>query len=259
MSEGAELLRRDAAFDRWGAPGSSPELGDTTREMLRARMGELEPAPAADLADVKLPVAAAIPEAVVSAAGGPGAVSTSDEDRIRHAAGSGYVDLIRLRSGTLEHAPDAVLAPADATAVEATLAACARERIAVVPFGGGTSVVGGVEPERGSFERLVSLDLTAMRHVEVDPVSQTARLGPGLRGPEAEDALNASGFTLGHFPQSFRYATIGGFAATRSAGQASSGYGRFDSVVSAIELTSPAGRMRTSTRPTRPRARRCGS
>ncbi len=79
----------------------------------------------------------------------------------------------------------------------------------------------------------------------MDPVSQTARLGPGLRGPEAEEALGAAGFTLGHFPQSYRYATIGGYAATRSAGQASSGYGRFDALVSEVELTTPSGRMRT--------------
>ena len=112
----------------------------------------------------------------------------------------------------------------------AVLAACSAERVAVVPFGGGTSVVGGVAPLREGFDRLVSLDLSAMRGVEVDPISRIAHLGPGLRGPEAEAALNAAGFTLGHFPQSYRYATIGGFAATRSAGQSSSGYGRFDAL-----------------------------
>jgi alkyldihydroxyacetonephosphate synthase len=84
-----------------------------------------------------------------------------------------------------------------------------------------------------------------MRGVEVDPVSMTAMLGPGLRGPEAEDALRAQGFTIGHFPQSFEYATIGGFAATRSAGQASSGYGRFDEVVTHVAMTSPVGEMKT--------------
>ena len=77
----------------------------------------------------------------------------------------------------------------------------------------------------------------------------TAHLGPGLRGPEAEAALNSAGFTLGHFPQSYRYATIGGFAATRSAGQASSGYGRFDALATEIELTTPAGPIRTLSTP----------
>ncbi len=115
----------------------------------------------------------------------------------------------------------------------------------MVPFGGGTSVVGGVEPLRGRHLRLVSLDLTRLREVEVDGRSLTARLGAGLRGPEAEAALARQGLALGHFPQSFEYATIGGFAATRSAGQASSGYGRFDDLVSAVRLIAPAGELRT--------------
>ena len=124
-------------------------------------------------------------------------------------------------------------------AARTSLRACWRSAggraSAVVPFGGGTSVVGGVEPLRGAFERLITLDLRRLQGVEVDHTSMTATLGPGLRGPEAEEALAAQGVTLGHFPQSFEYATIGGFAATRSAGQASSGYGRFDELV-----TSPA-------------------
>ena len=125
------------------------------------------------------------------------------------------------------------------------LEVCAAEGVAVVPFGGGTSVVGGVEPLRGPHGRLVSLDLARLRGVSVDRRSLTATLGAGLRGPEAEKALAGHGLTLGHFPQSFEYATIGGFAATRSAGQASSGYGRFDELVSAIRLIAPAGDLRT--------------
>ena len=245
----APELRRDAAFDRWGEPGSSPELSQAVLAMLGERLGELTAARSTALEEVALPGAEPLPPAVVAAAGGEGSVSTTDEDRIRHAAGSGYPDLIRLRRGRLEAAPDAVLAPADADAVAATLEACAAERVAVVPFGGGTSVVGGVEPLRDEFRALVSLDLTALRDVEVDPISLSARLGPGLRGPEAEAALGEAGFTLGHFPQSYRYATIGGFAATRSAGQASSGFGRFDALVNGVELATPVGRLATATTP----------
>ncbi len=143
-----------------------------------------------------------------------------------------------------------MLAPPNADAVAATLAACAAERVAVVPFGGGSSVVGGVEPIGAEDSvAVVSLDLTGLRDVSIDRCSLTARLGPGLRGPEAEAALNASGFTLGHFPQSFQYATIGGFAATRSAGQASSGYGRFDELVTAIEMQTPSGPLATLATP----------
>ena len=92
---------------------------------------------------------------------------------------------------------------------------------------------------------MVSLDLARLRSVDLDRTSLTARLGPGLTGPDAETALGSLGVTLGHFPQSFEEATIGGFAATRSAGQASSGYGRFDGLVTAVELSAPAGRLRT--------------
>ncbi len=172
-------------------------------------------------------------------------VFTGTEDRLRHATGCGYVDLARLRAGTIDAAPDAVLLPADAEQVQRVLHLCGEQGIAVVPYGGGTSVVGGVAPLRGSHERLISLDLSRLREVAVDERSLTARLGAGLRGPEAEAALGDRGFTLGHFPQSFEYATIGGFAATRSAGQASSGYGRFDALVSSIRLIAPAGEMRT--------------
>ncbi len=146
-------------------------------------------------------------------------------------------------TGALEGAPDAVLMPADAEALRRAIDACAAEGVAIVPFGGGTSVVGGVEPLRGAHGRLVSLDLGALREVSVDRRSLTATLGAGLRGPEAEAALGAQGLTLGHFPQSFEYATVGGFAATRSAGQASSGYGRFDALVSSVRLLAPAGEI----------------
>lgn len=245
MSGGAAALRRDTAFDAWGPAEAKPDLSEAILAMLRERLGETSSMPGMELASVKLPAAAELPRAVVDAAGGPEAVSTAAEDRVRHAAGCSYPDLISLRSGELAEAPDAVLAPADADCVAAILRACAEAAIAVVPFGGGTSVVGGVAPERGSFDRVVSLDLTNLRRVDVDPVSLTAHLGPGLRGPEAEEALNRRGYTLGHFPQSYRYATIGGFAATRSAGQASTGYGRFDALVSGVELTAPVGTLRT--------------
>ena len=239
------MLRRDAAYDRWGEAHAAGELSPSVLAMIDAELGGGEPLARIPLESVAVAPAAPLPEAVIAAAGGEDAVSTAAEDRIRHAAGKGYPDLIRMRSGRIENAPDAVLAPPDAAHIAAVLEACAAAGVAVVPFGGGTSVVGGVEPVRGRFDRLVSLDLTALRIATVDPVAMTAHLGPGLRGPEAEAALNSAGFTLGHFPQSYRYATIGGYAATRSAGQASSGYGRFDALATEIELTTPAGPIRT--------------
>jgi alkyldihydroxyacetonephosphate synthase len=237
--------RRDTNWWGWGDPMRRTELDATALGILRERIGELEPWPlAARIEDFDLPERRPLPQAVIDAVG-EAAVFASREDRLRHARGSGYVDLARMRSGRLENAPDAVVVPADAAAVGRLIDACAAHGVAVVPFGGGTSVVGGVEPLRGTHETLISLDLTALREVVVDETSLTARLGAGLRGPEAEAALAAHGLTLGHFPQSFEYATIGGFAATRSAGQASSGYGRFDSLVTSVRLLCPAGNLHT--------------
>jgi alkyldihydroxyacetonephosphate synthase len=237
--------RRDTKWWGWGDPSLRPGLDAAAMAALRGWIGELELAAAAErLEDVRLPEPEPLPPSLVGAVGAEN-VFTSAEDRLRHAAGRGYADLVRLRSGRLEAAPDAVLLPADAEAVASALRVCASEGVAVVPFGGGTSVVGGIEPLRGRHARVVSLDLTRLRGVEVDRRSLTARLGAGLRGPEAEAALAAHGVMLGHFPQSFEYATVGGFAATRSAGQASSGYGRFDDLVTALRLIAPAGELRT--------------
>jgi alkyldihydroxyacetonephosphate synthase len=237
--------RRDTNWFGWGDPMRRTELDAEALGVLRERIGDLEPWPlVARIEDFHLPERRPLPQPVIDAVG-EGAVFAAQEDRLRHAHGSGYVDLARLRSGRLENAPDAVVVPADAAAVGRLIDACAAHDVAVVPFGGGTSVVGGVEPLRGSHAALISLDLAALRECVVDETSLTARLGAGLRGPEAEAALAARGLTLGHFPQSFEYATIGGFAATRSAGQASSGYGRFDSLVTSVRLLSPAGNLST--------------
>jgi glycolate oxidase len=112
----------------------------------------------------------------------------------------------------------------------------------VVPFGGGTSVVGGLEPEAERFAGVVALDLRRMNAlVSLDEESQLAVLEPGLRAPEAEALLRERGYTIGHFPQSFEYATLGGFAATRSSGQASAGYGRFDDLVLGVRVATPQG------------------
>ena len=237
--------KRDAKWWGWGDPSVEPHLDDEALGVLRERIGELEAWPLArSLETFEVPAAEPLPRALIEAVGEEN-VFVDDEDRLRHATGRGYADLARLRHGALEAAPDAVVMPPSDTALQRVLEVCAAEGVAIVPFGGGTSVVGGVEPVRGAHSRLISLDLGALRDVVVDERSLTARLGAGLRGPEAEAALARSGLTLGHFPQSFEYATVGGFAATRSAGQASSGYGRFDALVSSVRLLAPAGELTT--------------
>ncbi|MEX0621312.1 MAG: FAD-binding oxidoreductase [Solirubrobacterales bacterium] len=238
-------LRRDTRWWGWGDPAESTELSVRAERLLAERGIEVsESRRIRPLTEVELPEAEALPGALLDVAGTSN-VSTSHEDRLRHSGGQSYADLIERRSGVLSIAPDAVVAIDSPDRIVHLLEACSRHGVAVVPFGGGTSVVGGVVPGRGRCGSVISLDTGRLRSVRVDRTSQTATLGAGLRGPEAESALAEHGFTLGHFPQSFEYATIGGFAATRSAGQASNGYGRFDTLVSSIRLATPSGMLST--------------
>jgi alkyldihydroxyacetonephosphate synthase len=164
--------------------------------------------------------------------------------RVTHAVGKSTPDLIRVRAGDGSSAPDAVVYPGSAAEVAAVLDACAQARVAVVPFGGGTSVVGGVEPIRDGFAGAISLDLACMDAlIDADRRSLLATLSPGMTGPRAEASLAQHGLTLGHFPQSYEYATIGGYVATRSAGQNSTGYGRIDELVHGLRLAAPTGEL----------------
>jgi alkyldihydroxyacetonephosphate synthase len=245
---------RTGDFDpaaRWAAPdaGAEPLVSESTRGLLTQVFAVGEEAfaagsPAAvELAVGDSTLGEAARAALVAAAGGDMYVSLDAQARAAHANGMSYLDLIR-RSAAPPVVPDAVVTPPDHDAVGAVLRACSEHGVAVVPFGGGTSVVGGVAPERGSFSAVIALDLARLDQlVEVDDVSWTATLQAGLTGPRAEELLGEHGFTLGHVPQSFERATIGGYAATRSAGQLSTGWGRFDALVEHVRLATPAGEL----------------
>ena len=234
----------------WGEDGHAVALPLSAETLLQEKL-EVDPAvrrlpvafEAVSVPDSRLPAAAR--ERLVAVVGAE-KVRDAREDRIGHAVGRSYPDLVRIRSGDASSAPDAVVLPDSAEQVAAVLAACAEHRVAVIPFGGGTSVVGGVEPVRDGMDAAVSLDLGRLTStVEVDRTSLTARLDAGLFGPEAERRLGAEGVTLGHFPQSFEYSTVGGWVATRSAGQASTGYGRIDELVEAVRCVTPVGEIGT--------------
>jgi len=230
---------------RWGDPARSHPLPETARGLVELvfpvadRTVDESVAPSLPAAALAADVLAAFVAVV-----GDEHVLTDDETRRVRTRGKSTPDLLRARAGDLRDAPDAVVRPGTAGEVQRVLEVAAEHRVAVVPFGGGTSVVGGLVARRDGFSGVVSLDLLRMKRLlAVDPVSMTATLEPGLRGPEAEALLAEHGMTLGHFPQSFEYATIGGFAATRSSGQSSAGYGRFDAVVVGLAVATPAGAL----------------
>jgi alkyldihydroxyacetonephosphate synthase len=163
-------------------------------------------------------------------------------ERVFHAAGRSYHDLLRLRSGDVSTAPDAVVYPRSTDEVIAVLAYCSRKRIAIVPYGGGTSVVGGVNGHRGPFATVIALDLSDMdRVIDINPVSCAATVEAGIYGPALEKALQAKGFTLGHTPTSFEFSTLGGWIAHRGAGLGAHRYGRADDWLISAKLATPRG------------------
>ncbi|WP_235534943.1 FAD-binding oxidoreductase [Nocardioides sp. Soil777] len=227
---------------RWGDPAAAVALPDTARGLVELAFGGIRDASAVAAPADELP---SLDDALLDglrAVVGAEHVLTDTATRALRTRGKSTPDLLRARAGDLTDAPDVVVRPADAAEVEALVAFAVEHHLALVPFGGGTSVTGGLVARREGFAGVVSLDLVRLdRLVAVDPVSMTATLEPGLRGPAAEALLAEHGLTLGHYPQSFEHASIGGFAATRSSGQASAGYGRFDALVVGLTVVTPSG------------------
>src|SRR3954471_11023288 len=222
----------DSTWTTWA--GEQPRLGGSTLAMLQRLLGPLTPTEAAPIESAIVRPSALSQGALDRLCGalGTDGVLVDDRSRAEHSGGQAYADIVRRRRGDTSAAPDAVLLPEDADAVLTALRVCSSERVAVVPWGGGTSVVGGLDSLCGDCFAVVALDLRQLdRLLEVDPESRTATFQPGVCTPIAEAAVAADSFTLGHVPQSFERASLGGYVVTRSAGQASSGYGRIDDLV----------------------------
>src|SRR3954451_17480761 len=234
----------DSTWTTWA--GEQPRLGGSTLAMLQRLLGPLTPTEAAPIESAIVRPSALSQGALDRLCGalGTDGVLVDDRSRAEHSGGQSYADIVRRRRGDTSGAPDAVLLPADADAVQRALEVCTAERITVVPWGGGTSVVGGLDAVRGDGVAVVALDLRRLdRLLEVDADSHTATFQPGIRTPAAEAALAEHGFTLGHVPHSFERASLGGYVVTRSAGQASSGYGRIDDLVVGLRLATPVGEL----------------
>jgi alkyldihydroxyacetonephosphate synthase len=162
-------------------------------------------------------------------------------ERVSHALGKAYRDVVRGFYGEFENPPDLVAFPRDESEIEAVLSWAEAEGAAVIPFGGGTSVVGGVEPRVGE-RPVVSLDLRRLdRVLEVDPTSLAARIQAGATGPALEDQLREHGLTLRHFPQSFEYSTLGGWIATRAGGHFATLETHIDDLIESVRAITPRG------------------
>ncbi|MFE5484679.1 FAD-binding oxidoreductase [Streptomyces sp. NPDC056527] len=242
----------DMLWSGWGDPAKAAPLPEAVTGLLRDLLGVTprESGPST-LDEIELPAPTLTDEArtaLRSALAAEDALRDDAESRVRHTRGKSTPDLLRIRAGEVEDIPAAVVLPATHDEVLAVLRACAAHGVSAVPFGGGTSVVGGLAPE--TKRPFVALDLRRLDQLlAVDEVSRTAVVQPGLRGPQVEALLNEKGWTLGHFPQSFEWATVGGFAAARSSGQASAGYGRFDEMVLALTVATPEGTLETGRAP----------
>jgi alkyldihydroxyacetonephosphate synthase len=236
----------------WGAETVRASLSQSpaTLDYLRSRFGleRLEAPSALRLESVRLPESRLDPSSRerLAAIVGPANCRFDQRERVLHSVGKGYKDLVRLRQLTLDQATDVVVYPRGEEEVVAILACCRELNLALVPFGGGTSVVGGLEAEAGGRRLVVTLDLAYLsRVIEIDAVSQTAIVEAGIFGPALEQQLAARGFTLGHFPQSFEFSTLGGWIATRSSGQNSLSYGGIDKLVESLRIVTPEGTIET--------------
>jgi alkyldihydroxyacetonephosphate synthase len=247
--------RAELRFNGWGLArqgfdmcGRDAEVWRFVRESLG--VASLPDTPATPLEALSMPDVALTSEDLEALRNltSPSRVETDRFERAFHALGKSYHDLLRIRAGTLAAAPDAVVYPKGHDEVVALLAACAERRLAVVPFGGGSSVVGGVEARRGADHAgLVTLDLTRMdRLLDLDEASRSATFEAGVYGPALEEALAARGFTLGHFPQSFEFSTLGGWLAARGAGQQSNRYGAAAKLLVGARVATPQGEWRTA-------------
>jgi alkyldihydroxyacetonephosphate synthase len=186
-------------------------------------------------------LAAALNDAV-----GEDHVSTDSRDRVIHARGKSLRDLVRHRGGDVGRLPDVVVRPADEAQVEAVLRAALDADAVLIPFGGGTSISGSLEASEDEERTVISIDMSRLRRVlAIDAASGLARVQTGALGPDIERQLNAQGWTLGHFPDSFTHSTLGGWIATRSSGMQSDRYGDIADVTRAVRVVTPAGLLVT--------------
>jgi alkyldihydroxyacetonephosphate synthase len=223
-------------WNGWGQADRTYPLPSEGLALLEAALG-----PAQALPDS--PIEAALSGVPESRLRPHPRIRTDPEARLRHARGQSLPDWVALRSGRIERFPDGVAFPQTEDDVRSLLEHAERDDLILIPYGGGTSVVGHINPPPDD-RPVLTVDLAGLnRLLELDEVSRLATFEAGVTGPELERQLASRGFTLGHFPQSFEFSTLGGWIATRSTGQQSLGYGRIEALFAAGRLESPGGRL----------------
>ncbi len=235
--------REDVAFSHEDKPSFAPFVADVVGVDLDAPSAQIP-----DLAGLDVPAPrhpAALADALVGAVGAD-QVHADDLDRVVHTYGKSLRDLVRARAGIFGRVPDLVVYPADEAQIAAVLAAALAADAVVIPFGGGSNIVGSLEAPVDEPRPVVSVDLGRLdRVVEVDAEARLARIQAGVLGPEMERQLNELGWTMGHFPDSFSHSTLGGWIATRSSGMQSDVYGDIGQITKAVRVLSPGGVIAT--------------
>lgn len=223
-------------WNGWGDDSIDYPLPASAENYLTEKLGALSAFPDADLNDVLVTVPASrLPTHPL--------VQTDAETRVRHARGQSLPDWIALRSGRIDAFPDGVALPTSEDEVVEVLRYARAIGARMIPYGGGTSVVGHINPSP-SATPVLTLALTRMnRLLSLDETSRLATFEAGVAGPHLESQLYARGYTLGHFPQSFEYSTLGGWIATRSSGQQSLYYGRIEQMFAGGRLQTPQGQV----------------
>lgn len=223
-------------WNGWGDETIHYPLPHAVAAVLEQLLGAGQPPRDAAFADV----VARVPSSRLAA---HAAISADPEERLRHACGQSFPDLLALRSGRVPVFPDGVAYPVSAADVRDLLRYAASSGARLIPYGGGTSVVGHINPPRHEAP-VLTLDLRRMRRLHaLDTTDRLATFETGVTGPDLEAQLRAHGYTLGHYPQSFEQSTLGGWIATRSRGQQALGYGRIEQLFAGGRLEAPAGSL----------------
>ncbi|MBT2447452.1 FAD-binding oxidoreductase [Streptomyces sp. ISL-43] len=232
----------------WGWGNVEDAVAGSERQELTRRVAEM--LPGADLTVHEAPPIASFRLAASRVQAPPAlapCASVAKSDRLTHSHGQAFRDVARALLGKLPHVPDLVVRPTSEADVVRVLEWCTDENIAVIPFGGGTSVVGGVEPRvSDGYSGVVSLDLTSMNRVlEVDSTSRAALVQAGVLGPHLEEQLRTQGYTLRFFPQSFEFSSLGGWLATRAGGHFATRLTHIDDLTESLRVITPAGAVET--------------